>query len=73
VRRPHELLVFVHRGCGSSSPYTERAKEVYWHVVAGALEQDETPAEAAARELEEESVPASRALWSISGAATATR
>jgi len=31
-----------------------RPKEVYWHVVAGALEQDETPAEAAARELEEE-------------------
>jgi lipoyl(octanoyl) transferase len=44
VRRLQEFLV-VHR-----SP----SKGSYWHCIAGALEPGETPANAAARELEEE-------------------
>jgi lipoyl(octanoyl) transferase len=44
VRRGDEILV-LHR-----SP----AGDAYWHVVAGAVEDGESSAEAAARELEEE-------------------
>ena len=49
---PREVAVFVHRG--DRLLVLHRVKEDYWHVVAGALEQGETYAEAAARELREE-------------------
>ncbi len=49
---PREVAVFVHRG--HQLLVVHRAEENYWHVVAGALEQGETFAEAAARELREE-------------------
>lgn len=49
---PREVAVFVHRG--NKLLVVHRAKENYWHVVAGALEQGETFAEAAVRELREE-------------------
>jgi 8-oxo-dGTP pyrophosphatase MutT (NUDIX family) len=49
---PREVAVFVHRG--DQLLVLHRAQDDYWHVVAGALEQGETFAEAAARELREE-------------------
>ena len=49
---PREVAVFVHRG--DQLLVLHRAQENYWHVVAGALEQGETYADAAARELQEE-------------------
>ena len=49
---PREVAVFVHRG--GQLLVVHRAQENYWHVVAGALEQGETFADAAARELREE-------------------
>jgi len=58
MRRPEEALVVVHRSgpAGREFLVLERApdRHGYWHVVAGALEVDETPAHAAARELREE-------------------
>jgi lipoyl(octanoyl) transferase len=52
VRRPHEALVGVVRGDRMLVLY--RAKDCYWHPVAGGLEPGETAREAAARELWEE-------------------
>jgi 8-oxo-dGTP pyrophosphatase MutT (NUDIX family) len=49
---PREVAVFVHRG--EQLLVLHRVQENYWHVVAGALEQGESFAEAAARELREE-------------------
>ena len=49
---PREVAVFVHRG--GRLLVLHRVEEDYWHVVAGALEEGETYAEAAARELREE-------------------
>lgn len=49
---PREIAVFVHRG--DQLLVLHRVEEDYWHVVAGALEEGETYAEAAARELREE-------------------
>jgi len=58
VRRPHEVLVFVHGGLWQFLALQPNApEEVCWHVVAGALEQDESPSEAAARELQDEVGP----------------
>ena len=49
---PREVAVFVHRG--DQLLLVHRAQENYWHVVAGALDPGETFADAAARELREE-------------------
>jgi 8-oxo-dGTP pyrophosphatase MutT (NUDIX family) len=52
VRLPHEALVGVVRG--DRILVLHRTKDAYWHLVAGGLESGETAAEAAARELFEE-------------------
>ena len=49
---PREVAVFVHRD--GQLLVLHRTEENYWHVVAGSLEQGETSADAAARELREE-------------------
>jgi 8-oxo-dGTP pyrophosphatase MutT (NUDIX family) len=49
---PREVAVFVHRG--DRLLVLHRVQEDYWHVVAGALEEGETYADAAVRELREE-------------------
>jgi 8-oxo-dGTP pyrophosphatase MutT (NUDIX family) len=49
---PREVAIFVHRG--DQLLVLHRAQDDYWHVVAGSLEQGETSADAAARELREE-------------------
>jgi 8-oxo-dGTP pyrophosphatase MutT (NUDIX family) len=54
VRQPHEALVLVRRGDEWLVLHRTPAFEAYWHVVAGAVEPGETAAEAAARELAEE-------------------
>ncbi|HKY50842.1 MAG TPA: NUDIX domain-containing protein [Candidatus Limnocylindria bacterium] len=46
------MAVFVHRG--EQLLVLHRAEDNYWHVVAGALDEGETYAEAARRELREE-------------------
>lgn len=51
-RLPREVAVFVHRD--GRLLVLHRAHENYWHVVAGALERGETFADAAGRELQEE-------------------
>jgi 8-oxo-dGTP pyrophosphatase MutT (NUDIX family) len=58
VRLPEEVFVVVHRA-GASGPeflVLERSPERhgYWHLVSGALEPGEEPADAARRELAEE-------------------
>lgn len=58
MRRPEEALVVVHRA-GAEGPeflVLERSPERqgYWHVVAGALEEEEDAESAARRELLEE-------------------
>jgi 8-oxo-dGTP pyrophosphatase MutT (NUDIX family) len=52
VRQPHEALVGVVRG--AEILVMHRTKDRYWHLVAGGLEPGETAAQAAARELWEE-------------------
>jgi 8-oxo-dGTP pyrophosphatase MutT (NUDIX family) len=58
VRRPEEVLVVVHRaGAGERELLVlQRSAERhgYWHLVSGALERGEHAAEAARRELREE-------------------
>ncbi|MBA2475316.1 MAG: NUDIX domain-containing protein [Actinobacteria bacterium] len=60
MRLPHEVLVFLHRRLGDESEpeflvlHRTPRYESYWHVVAGALEVGETAAEAAVREVWEE-------------------
>jgi 8-oxo-dGTP pyrophosphatase MutT (NUDIX family) len=49
---PREVAVFVHRG--DRLLVLHRVLDDYWHVVAGSLEEGETFADAAARELHEE-------------------
>ena len=49
---PREVAVFVHRD--DRLLVLHRTQEDYWHVVAGSLEAGETSADAAARELREE-------------------
>ena len=49
---PREVAVFVHRG--DQLLVLHRTQEDYWHVVAGSLEEGEASADAAARELREE-------------------
>ena len=54
MRRPAEAFVFVRRGDEFLVLHRSPGQGAYWHGVAGALEAGETPAEAAARELVEE-------------------
>jgi 8-oxo-dGTP pyrophosphatase MutT (NUDIX family) len=58
VRRPEEALVVVHRAGAEGVEFLvlERSPERqgYWHVVAGALEEEEDAESAARRELFEE-------------------
>ncbi len=54
MRRPEEVFVFVRRGDEFLVLRRSPRKGAYWHGVAGALEAGETYAEAAARELREE-------------------
>jgi 8-oxo-dGTP pyrophosphatase MutT (NUDIX family) len=54
VRRPEEAFVFVRRETEFLVLHRSPEQGAYWHGVAGALEEGETAAEAAARELLEE-------------------
>jgi dATP pyrophosphohydrolase len=58
MRRPEEILIVVHRPASTGSEFLvlERSPERqgYWHLVAGALDEGEDEASAAARELREE-------------------
>jgi dihydroneopterin triphosphate diphosphatase len=54
MRRPEEAFVFVRRGEDFLVLHRSPEQGAYWHGVAGALEAGETPVEAAARELLEE-------------------
>jgi lipoyl(octanoyl) transferase len=52
--RRHEVVVVVRRGEEFLVLERSPARGGYWNLVAGGVETDETPAQAAARELEEE-------------------
>jgi dATP pyrophosphohydrolase len=56
MRQPHEALVFLHRqGAGRREVLVlHRVPDDYWHGLAGGLEDEETAAEAALREVAEE-------------------
>jgi 8-oxo-dGTP pyrophosphatase MutT (NUDIX family) len=54
VRLPQEVCVFVRRGEEFLILHRSPEHDAYWHCVAGALEPGETFAQAAARELCEE-------------------
>jgi lipoyl(octanoyl) transferase len=54
MRLPVEVIVVVRRGDDYLVVHRAPFKGSYWHCIAGALEPGETPAAAAARELEEE-------------------
>jgi 8-oxo-dGTP pyrophosphatase MutT (NUDIX family) len=53
-RLPYEVLVLVRRGDEWLVLHRSERQGSYWHSVAGALEEGESWAQAAARELEEE-------------------
>jgi 8-oxo-dGTP pyrophosphatase MutT (NUDIX family) len=52
--RTREVFVFVRRGEEHLVLHRSELQGGYWHGVAGGIEGDESPAEAAARELAEE-------------------
>jgi 8-oxo-dGTP pyrophosphatase MutT (NUDIX family) len=54
MRRPEEAIIVVRRGEEFLVVHRSPRQGSYWHCVAGALEPGETFAEAAARELQEE-------------------
>ena len=54
TRLPYEVFVFVRRGEEYLILHRSEQQGAYWHCVAGGLEAGETYAEAAARELREE-------------------
>jgi len=54
VRLPHEILVFVRRGQQFLVLHRSERQGAYWHSVAGGVERDESAAQAARRELREE-------------------
>jgi dihydroneopterin triphosphate diphosphatase len=54
LRRPEDAFVFVRRGSEFLVLHRSPEQGSYWHGVAGALEEGETAAEGAARELLEE-------------------
>jgi 8-oxo-dGTP pyrophosphatase MutT (NUDIX family) len=58
MRRPEEVFVVVHRPGETGPEYLvlkrSPERQGYWHLVSGALEEGESAAAAAARELREE-------------------
>jgi 8-oxo-dGTP pyrophosphatase MutT (NUDIX family) len=54
TRLPHEVFVFVRRTDEYLILHRSEAQGAYWHCVAGGVEEGETYAEAAVRELREE-------------------
>ena len=54
MRLPYEVFVFVRRGDAYLVLHRSEKQGAYWHGVAGGLEAGETSADAAARELREE-------------------
>jgi dATP pyrophosphohydrolase len=62
VRLPFEVFVFVRRGDEYLMLRRSPGQGGYWHCVAGALEAGETAAEAAGRELLEETGLAAKPL-----------
>src|SRR5262249_49590223 len=54
MRRPHEVFVVVRRGEEFLVLHRAPEHDAYWHLVAGMVEEGETAAEAAVRELHEE-------------------
>ena len=54
TRLPYEAFVFVRRGDEFLVVHRSPRQGSYWHVIGGALEEGESWAEAAARELLEE-------------------
>jgi dATP pyrophosphohydrolase len=54
VRQPHEVLVFVRRGEEFLVLHRSERQGAYWHSVAGGVEVGESAAQAASRELREE-------------------
>jgi 8-oxo-dGTP pyrophosphatase MutT (NUDIX family) len=54
TRLPIEVFIVVRRGDEFLVVHRVPAGGAYWHGIAGGLEEGETPAEAAARELREE-------------------
>lgn len=54
MRQPHEVLVVVRREAEFLVLHRSPRFDAYWHLVAGGVEPGESAAEAAARELEEE-------------------
>jgi dATP pyrophosphohydrolase len=55
-RAPFNVLVLIYRRDGDSLRYAllQRADAGYWHTVSGGAEDDETPLQAARREMYEE-------------------
>jgi ADP-ribose pyrophosphatase YjhB (NUDIX family) len=54
MRTDHEALLVVHRPGPEFLVLLRTGDDGYWHLVAGGVEEGETPAEAAGRELAEE-------------------
>jgi 8-oxo-dGTP pyrophosphatase MutT (NUDIX family) len=54
MRRPYEVFVFVRRGDEFLILRRSEPQGGYWHCVAGGVEEGETYAQAAVRELREE-------------------
>jgi lipoyl(octanoyl) transferase len=54
MRQPHEAIVVVRRGLEFLVLHRAERYGAYWHLVAGGVDEGETAAEAAARELQEE-------------------
>jgi 8-oxo-dGTP pyrophosphatase MutT (NUDIX family) len=54
LRLPYEVFVFVRRGDDYLVLHRSERQGAYWHGVAGGLEEGESYADAAARELREE-------------------
>jgi lipoyl(octanoyl) transferase len=54
VSRESEVLVVLRRGAEVLVAHRSPAQGAYWHAIAGGVEPGESEAEAAARELEEE-------------------
>ncbi len=54
MSRPHEVLVVVRRGVEFLVLHRSQEQGAYWHSVAGGVEAGESAAQAARRELREE-------------------
>lgn len=67
MRRPEEVQVFVCRRSGAEFLVLHRTPPwAYWHPASGALEEGESPEEAAIRELQEElALDATGRFWPV--------